>query len=240
MARKLASHYQAALILPGDGHYTVDTLVTIVDGTDLAIPLASQNKVQAQRRLLVTLGVEGGLLQPLFATHQIIDLGDATIFEAFKQIRLYLDEDEPQPILTSSNISLQSAFISHAVKDEPLILPVADYVRTYFKADLFLCADSIPPGVNWHDKILNALHTQHTFVFLLSEATLASHFCSFEIGFAYALEKPMVLLSLDGSRPPAFIQHIQAIDLPRIEQQKPWLDQTDILLEALLDGVVEK
>jgi len=242
LARKLAAHYQAALVLPGESKHVVDTLVTIVDGSDLEFPLAVQAQVQARHRMVVTLGAPGTLLQPLFTGSQLIELGrDVTVFEAFKQIRAYLDGDsqlnstEALPALT-----LPKAFISHAVKDEALVLPAAEYLRNYFAADLFLCVDSISPGVNWQDTILTALQSKTIFVLLLSKSTLASHFCSFEIGFAYALNKPMRIFSLDGSLPPSFIQHIQVVDLPRLAQQKPWLDQADILLDELIHALASE
>jgi len=51
---------------------------------------------------------------------------------------------------------------------------------------------------------------------------------------AYALETPISLISLDGSRPPIFVQHLQTIGLIRLERQKPWLDKGDLLLDQLL------
>src|SRR6185295_2137333 len=135
--------------------------------------------------------------------------------------------------------TLHGAFLSHAVGDEALILSVIDYLRRYFKADLFLCADSILSGTNWQDTISAALFGREYFVSLLSKANLASHFCSFEIGVAYALRKPIRLLSLDGSPPPAFVQHMQFVDLPRLARQKPWLDIQDILVDELLKVLSE-
>jgi len=82
---------------------------------------------------------------------------------------------------------------------------------------------------------LDALRNQDRFIALLSKISLASHFCSFEIGSANALSKPIALISLDGSVPPVFVQHIQAIDLPRILLQESWLDPQDALLRELLN-----
>ena len=185
------------------------------------------------------MGGSSQLLAALFSQAQVIDLSEVDPLRAFKRIQTLLADPDA---ITSSALSppstlLKSAFISHAVKDEALIMPVMDYLRTYFQADLFLCADSIPPSTNWQDTILAALQKQSYFVLLLSQATLASHFCSFEIGVAYALKKPIILLSLDRSRPPTFIQHLQSIDVNRLMQQKPWLDEQDILLDELLKSL---
>lgn len=242
LARKLASHYQAALVLPGEPHHIVDTLVTIVDGTDLQYPTAVQSQIQARQRLVVSLGAARALLQTRLMANRIVDLSHISPLQAFSQIRQLLDEKVPEsktsnPESSQEPNSLASAFISHAVKDESLLLPAANYLRDYFQADLFLCADSIPSGSNWQDSIYTALRQQEIFVVILTQAVLASHFCSFEIGMAHALNKPILILSLDGSRPPAFIQHLQAIDLPRITQQKPWLTLADVLLEELLHNL---
>ena len=109
-----------------------------------------------------------------------------------------------------------------------------DYLSNFFHADLFTCGESIAPGENWHATILEALRSKDRFIYMLSSASLDSHFCSFEIGMAAALCKPTSLISLDGSRPPAFVQHIQCVDLERVRRQKPWLERADLVLEELI------
>lgn len=239
LARKLASHYEAALILPGEPYHAVDTLVTVVDGTDLQFPLAIQSQIQARQRWVVSLGAATTLLASQLSADKIVDLGHIPPFQAFSHIRQALDKGASAPPEPTARQMLASAFISHAIKDEPLLLPAIHYLRDYFQANFFLCADSIPSGSDWQKTIDRALHQQDIFVVLLSKAVLASHFCSFEIGMAYALKKPIVILSLDGSRPPAFVQHLQMIDLPRIAYQKPWLTLPDILLDELLNSLIQ-
>ncbi len=158
--------------------------------------------------------------------------------QAFNHIRRWLDGDgalDPGDDVPATE--LRSTLISHAVADEAHIIPVTDYLREYFDADLFICADSISPGTNWQETILSALERQAVFVLLLSQVTRNSLFCAFEIGVAHALGKPMLLISLDGSAPPPFIQHMQVIDLPRILRQKPWLAFEDVLLDEMLSGL---
>ena len=241
LVRKLAAHYQGVSCLAGEPFPTLETLVIIVDGTDLDFPVEANRQIRAKRRLVVTLGIASPLLNSVFPGCQIVDLAGIDVFQSFKRIRKILDESDgnsqlqdisdvvPLPI----EATLKSVFISHAVKDEPLIMPVIDYLR-YFQVDLFTCADSIPASTNWQREIIDALRNKDTFAVLLSQATLTSHFCSFEIGMAYALEKPIILISLDGSRPPIFVQHLQTVDLTRLERQKPWLDRGDLLLDELL------
>jgi hypothetical protein len=238
LVRKLASHYQGALCLPGEPLPAVDLLVTVVDGTDLELPLVLHRGIRARDRLVVTLGVAGGLLQEVFAGDRVLDLGHVDLFEAFRQVRAVLD-GKAEPAATPCPVRLHSAFISHAVRDEALVVPAVGYLRRYYQADLFLCADSIAPGTDWQGTIGRALRGQAVFVGLLSEASLASHFCSFEIGVASALEKPIRLLSLDGSPPPVFVQYLQVIDLPRVARQRPWLDLQNILVDELLSALCE-
>lgn len=234
LAFKLASRYQGALCLPGEPWPRVERLVTIVDGTDLEFPMTALREIHARDRLVVTLGVPGEVLQAAVGGCQIIDLAGASLFDAFTRITKILDGEEQVSQRPGAPVILRSAFISHAIKDEPTIMPVITYLRRYFQADLFLCADSVPPSSVWQDVILNALRSQGCFIALLSQVSLASHFCSFEIGAASAMDKPIALMSLDGCRPPVFVQHIQAIDLPRMLQLEPWLEIQDVLLRELL------
>jgi len=236
LALKLASHHQGALCWPGEPFPVVDRLVTIVDGTDLELPLAVHREVQARTRTVISLGIPANLLQGIFAGCQVVDLGTIDIFEAFQRIAALVNGGLG-PAAALSSLTMHTGFISHAVHDEPLLMPVVDYLRRHFPVNLFVCADSIQPGTNWQDMILTALREQQVFMALLSEASRSSHFCSFEIGVAHGLHKPIRLLSLDGSPPPAFVQHIQVVDLPRLCRQKPWLDLQDILVFELLKGL---
>lgn len=206
---------------------------------DLEFPLSIQSEIQAKKQIVTSLGAGSGLLHAVFPGSQILDLGPVTVFVAFKEIRRLLDSGDIDGLPPTELQKLSTAFVSHAVKDEPLIMPTIRYLREVFSADLFLCADSIEPGTNWQDTIYTALQEKEVFVVILSEAVRDSHFCSFEFGVAYALNKPMVMLSLDGVRPLSFVQHIQAVNLPRIAQQKPWLSLGDILLEELLLGLTK-
>ena len=237
LANKLASHYQGALCLPGHPWPAVDRLITIVDGTDLEFPLNAHGAIRARKRVVFVLGVSAGLLRHLFGNCRVVDLGDAEPFAAFRQIQEVLDGGEPRIGDDDAPLGLHSAFISHAVDDEPTLVPAMNYLRKHFAADLFLCADSIPSGADWQGTILAALRAKECFVAMLSEAANASQFCSFEMGAAAAMGKPLKLISLDGVDPPSFVQHIQVVHLPRMVSRKPWLDIHDVLLQGLLNSI---
>ena len=235
LALKLAARYEGALFHPGEPWPNVEQLVAIVDGTDLEFPTTALRGVRARERIVFAFDVDVDILRPAVGTCRVVGLGKCSLFDAYAKITAILDGHECARQEPSAPIELGSAFISHAVQDEPMLMPVVTYLRRYFQADLFVCADSIQPGSGWHDTILDALRDQDRFIALLSKISLASHFCSFEMGAANALSKPIALISLDGSVPPVFVQHIQAIDLPRILLQESWLDPQDALLRELLN-----
>jgi CDGSH-type Zn-finger protein len=156
LARKLASHYQGAIFWPGGSLPAVDQLVTIVDGMDLELVLAMNRAIQARARMVITLGVPGGLLHELFSGCQVFDLGRIDLLAAFKQVVAIVDSGQG-PAAPLSAVTMHTGFISHAVADEALLLPIVDYLRRYFAVNLFVCADSILPGTDWQETIQNAL-----------------------------------------------------------------------------------
>ena len=237
LARKLAAHYQGVTCLAGEPYPDAEVLIFLLDGTDLEWPLAVQANTSTDRRVVVSLGVKVDLLRRLFPGSEPVDLSQEQPLYAFKRISALIDAGDFQAAEedTVPPTELRSAFISHAVADEPWILPVKDFLQSYYRVDVFTCADSIRPGNRWQAEILDALRQKEVFVFVLSEASLASHFCSFEIGCACALDKPISIISLDGSLPPVFVQHLQTVDLKRIRRTKSWLEIHDLLLEALLE-----
>lgn len=43
------------------------------------------------------------------------------------------------------------------------------------------------------------------------------------------------IISLDGTLPPAFVQHLHMVDVPRLARSKPWLTHGDVVMEELLN-----
>ena len=120
----------------------------IVDETDLGFPAAVQRQARADERLVVAMGGAGSLLGSHFPGSRVVDLPDVDPVEAFCRVQAMLDNDEA-PGEIAAPASLCSAFLSHAVKDEALIMPAVTYLRRHFRVDMFLCADSIIPGTRW-------------------------------------------------------------------------------------------
>jgi hypothetical protein len=148
---------------------------------------------------------------------------------------------EKIPLVAEAPVfSERKLFISHSIKDEPVLLPVIEYLRTSFGAKCFICADSIKHGTDWRAQIMTELRSCDVFLLAFSAATLESTYCAFEVGVACGMEKQIQLISLDGSNPPAFISHLNMFNLPRLLLTRPWLSQQDVLLASLLEIVEDK
>lgn len=124
-------------------------------------------------------------------------------------------------------------FVSHSVADEAALEPLVAYLRA-LGVPLFVCADSIKPGTDWSATLRAELEAADAVIWVLSQSALASTFCAYEVGFATALGKPVHRVSLDGTPPPPFAQHLQAQDVLRLRARRPWLDPLDALIEAFL------
>ena len=107
-------------------------------------------------------------------------------------------------------------FISHAVSDEAIILPVLEQLEGLYDLQFFICS-KIPSQSNWYSEIEQHLRDCDTVWTFLSTDFSQSTFCAFEIGMTRALKKTMMLFSLDGSTPPAYLQHLQMHSLPRVQ-----------------------
>jgi len=130
-----------------------------------------------------------------------------------------------------------SIFVSHGVVDEPRIFPILETLREQYGLTLFVCADSINPGTDWQREIVEQLQRCDLFLALNSAATSRSVFCAYEAGMAAGLNKKTRVVSLDNSELPLHLRGIQAVDVPRLLARKPWLTESDGLLDACLWAV---
>jgi hypothetical protein len=132
---------------------------------------------------------------------------------------------------------LDAVFLSHAVADEPSLHAPLERLRRAYGVDVFQCGDSIAPGAEWEATIFEELSSRPCFVLALSRASAASSYCAFEVGAARALRKRIVVVALDETSPPAFVQHLQALSIERRMRARPWLDRTTALTEALVEAM---
>lgn len=204
--------------------------VVLSDGTELDRLLQSVARVDAQERIAI-----------------VVDGAAALVGRALPDwsVRLARSDDasglwgavwEAMSAMPVEVPILRSAFVSHAVADEPQLQPVLDGVRRA-GAELFLCADSIELGTDWRARIEHALASSERFVFVVSEHSVRSTYCAFEAGFALARGRTPRLISLDGTLPPAFLAHLQAADIPRMVHRQPWLTPSEALMQALVDAI---
>ncbi len=238
LAMKLAAHYDGVSIglQDEDDAPGLEHLVILVDGSDARGTLKIGASLRYERCTIVCFGHGGALLERHLPGAQVLELALDTAPSAFGLIRRVLDGQET--VAFEQAKGARTAFLSHAVADEALLMPAVESLQTQYGVDLFTCAEAIPTGARWHDAIMDALRDKEVFVVLLSQAFARSTFCAFEVGCAYGLGKPMVAISLDGSAPPAFIQHLQMVDLPRQHQRRPWMTPTELLTDALLGAVL--
>lgn len=129
-------------------------------------------------------------------------------------------------------------FISHAVSDEGSILPILSQLEGLFDLQFFICS-KIPSQANWYSEIEQHLRDCDIVWTFLSTAFSQSTFCAFEIGMTRALKKNLILFSIDGSTPPAYLQHLQMYSLPRVQSHYPWLSETETLIHLCTQALNE-
>lgn len=131
--------------------------------------------------------------------------------------------------------ALPRVFISHAIADEPLLMPVIRRLRDSYKLEVFVCVDSLEAGGRWREELQVALEGTDLVIIALSEALTRSTFCAYEVGLAHGRGIPTLSLSLDGVTPPLYMSHLQTLDLLRQRAIRPWLSEGELLLQLTLE-----
>lgn len=211
------------------GPVRAQRLVVLSDGTDVAALNAMLGRVSATERRLLAVGVPCSVLAAAFPGWAAESLAsDDPLLLPSEAHRALQDTPADLPAV------LPSLFVSHAVADEAVLEPVLAALRGPLGVKVFACGDSLAPGRPWRADIEDALRSQDRFCFVASATSVASQWCAFEAGMAVALEKPVRVISLDGTPAAGFLSHVQMADLPRVRQRKPWLTLEDALVEAIL------
>ena len=230
IADRMAHAHQGAALHHLSGPVTAEEVVVITDGADLDLLITALKRVQGQRRRVLLIGADPALLRGAFAgwSVQSIPAVEHPVL-LWKHLLAALEAPVSAPIEGPP----PRIFLSHTTADEDRIQPAVAVLRR-MGVSVFVCGDSIPAGVRWWDTILKELRQGDRFVLVLAQAASRSTWCAFEVGAAVATNKPIRLISLDGTLPPSFIGHIQMLDVPRAMHQRPWLNVVDTLIEALL------
>jgi hypothetical protein len=233
VAERLAAELGGVAGHTTDAPVAAERLIAITEGYDLEHVRRLVARVDAgERRALVIGGHEAAVAAALEGyTVSAIDAAGLELWPAL----LAAVRGEPR---AAPARRLATAFVSHAVADEAELVGPVEYLRRVYAAELFLCADSIASGSVWHEAIAGELRARERFVLLVSAAAAASTFCAFEVGFAQALGRQLAVISLDGTRPPAYVQHLQLVDLPRQLAARPWLRRSEALTDALLGALL--
>ncbi len=153
LAERLAAELGGVAVHTREGSLQANQLVAITDGTDLGSVTAMVERVQAPSKLALALNLSPQWLSnvfPQWSTRQV-DAQGLALWDAVLAALAGPEGSEAEGAI------LARAFISHAVADEGLIVEPLDYLRHHYRADLFLCADSIDAGRVWHDEIVQQL-----------------------------------------------------------------------------------
>ncbi len=219
LSRRLAAR-RGGLVAPG---VRCRRLVALTDGTDLVDLRRQVEGVEAEERVLIWVGVGALDVWPGW-THRAVTDGPGLWAELISAL-----DGGP----TAAAALPERVFLSHASADEESLEPLAAYLRG-LGVEVFLCADSIASGSGWQRQITKALDSAPAVLFMLSRASASSVFCAWELGYAMARGLPLRVVGLDGTAPTAPIQHLQVMDVPRLRRARPWLDESEAVLLAML------
>src|SRR3954470_14683921 len=112
--------------------------------------------------------------------------------------------------------SMAAVFVSHSSRDRAVTERVVARLRAAGFAALFVDFDpeqGIPAGRNWERELYAQLRRTDAVVFLASEASVASRWCSIEIGLARSLGRPVFPLRLQPGLKFPLLADVQWTDL---------------------------
>lgn len=113
-----------------------------------------------------------------------------------------------------------NVFISHAREDQPLAERIVRGLT--FSGRVRVHTDrTLPTGVDWRSELRRALETAHVFVVIGSPASAKSDFVLQELGGAWALDKPIVVVTPEGEvewAPPLEPSAYKRVALTDLEQ----------------------
>ena len=124
-----------------------------------------------------------------------------TAFEDFLKF-----QGTPQP---PTRLSLRplKAFLSHYSGHRAVVTQVK-YALEEYGLEPFVAHDDLPPGKDYCQEMESALRKSDVLIAFLTPEYKSRPFCMQEIGIAYGIHMPIVLLGL-GDIPQGFVQRIQ-------------------------------
>lgn len=107
-----------------------------------------------------------------------------------------------------------AVFISYSHRDKQHAGAVKSVLSSELGADCFLAHEDLRVSDEWKRCIERELRRCEVFVALLSEYFKASNWAPQELGFALARRVLIIPISLDGTLPFGFSEHLQAERMP--------------------------
>ena len=230
LAEKLAHRFSGISAHQQKGPVKTQQAIYITDGHDLPELLIETERIETGKTIVIGVGLPQSVLTKAFKNADIHCVPDFPLGSLWIYVEKICEGGIPPDDLTVA----KSIFLSHATADEPNLFPAVAFLRKHLGLNIFVCADSIALGSSWLPTIRQQIKDKDIFLYIASNASNRSTFCAFECGFAMAIKKPFRIISLDGTPPPAHLQDIQALEVPRIRKRKPWLQDFESIVEAFL------
>src|SRR3954471_13757955 len=115
---------------------------------------------------------------------------------------------------------MASVFVSHSSRDRAVTERVVARLRAAGFAALFVDFDpehGIPAGRSWERELYAHLRKTDAVIFLASAASVASRWCSIEIGLARSLGRPVFPVRLQSGVALPLLADVQWTDLADLE-----------------------
>jgi hypothetical protein len=230
LAEKLAHHLDANIIQAQSKKAFYQKLIILTDGTELDQCSLFLEQCEYQEVQLIAIGISEIPLLAQFPKVKASASISSDISLLWSELLLAIS----QKSTPNRSEKVQKIFISHSIKDEDFLAPIIKYLRKYLGVDVFLCSDSIPSGDAWYQKIITELEQTELVIAMYSQNFQSSQFCSFEMGVTRALQKKLLLIGIDDTTLPVFLQDIQAEFLSKNQKHKMWLSPEEALIDLIL------
>lgn len=238
LAQRLAYKLNAKVITE---HYNqpVHTLVRLCN---VASPYPTPY-MQASKTLNITIDLQPTFLfkkTPEEAVYSLFDVEPKYLYSTvLKAIKSKTSWALTNPTIETFKVK-NKIFLSHAVRDQPRLNDLINLMRMRYNLDVFICSDSLSLGEEWYSAMIASLDQTDLVVQIITENTNNSTFCAFEAGYSIAAKLPLLLICYDKDvRPPAHLHHIQASEVWKSQQLKPWMTKEEITLSVIFDMLIK-
>jgi len=120
--------------------------------------------------------------------------------------------------IKNSETKSRDIFLSHSNKQKELAGQLKRGLENSIKCEIFLAHDDLEGGEDWAEGIRNRIKNCGYFLVLLSEEYHNSKYTDQEAGIAYAYDKPIIPISIDGTIPYGFMSKYQPIKAPTLNK----------------------